>query len=147
MLIVHHLGKSQSERIVWLCKELAIPYELNSAEYLAGDDFTSADIMTGFSLTTMRRRHSRASTDIWHRRLQFAEHQCDARVNAIGWPACALGARSVNKSPVLAAIRSQKAVAYKLNAEAGAPVCNRPDVPWAVHELFGCKRLSEELSW
>ncbi len=28
MLIVHHLGKSQSERIVWLCEELDIPYEL-----------------------------------------------------------------------------------------------------------------------
>jgi glutathione S-transferase len=28
MLIVHHLGKSQSERIVWLCEELEIPYEL-----------------------------------------------------------------------------------------------------------------------
>lgn len=28
MLTVHHLGKSQSERIVWLCEELAIPYEL-----------------------------------------------------------------------------------------------------------------------
>jgi glutathione S-transferase len=28
MLTVHHLGKSQSERVVWLCEELAIPYEL-----------------------------------------------------------------------------------------------------------------------
>ena len=28
MLIVHHLGRSQSERIVWLCEELGIPYEL-----------------------------------------------------------------------------------------------------------------------
>ena len=28
MLIVHHLGISQSERIVWLCEELQIPYEL-----------------------------------------------------------------------------------------------------------------------
>jgi len=28
MLIVHHLGKSQSERIVWLCEELDLPYEL-----------------------------------------------------------------------------------------------------------------------
>src|ERR1700760_3479817 len=28
MLIVHHLGKSQSERIVWLCEELGLPYEL-----------------------------------------------------------------------------------------------------------------------
>lgn len=28
MLTVHHLGKSQSERIVWLCEELAIAYQL-----------------------------------------------------------------------------------------------------------------------
>jgi glutathione S-transferase len=28
MLTVHHLGHSQSERIVWLCEELEIPYEL-----------------------------------------------------------------------------------------------------------------------
>lgn len=28
MLEVHHLGKSQSERIVWLCEELQIPYKL-----------------------------------------------------------------------------------------------------------------------
>ena len=32
MLIVHHLGKSQSERIVWLCEELGIPYELELYE-------------------------------------------------------------------------------------------------------------------
>ncbi|EQB10813.1 MULTISPECIES: glutathione S-transferase family protein [Sphingobium] len=28
MLTVHHLGISQSDRIVWLCEELAIPFEL-----------------------------------------------------------------------------------------------------------------------
>ncbi len=28
MLTVHHLGKSQSERIVWLCEELEIRYQL-----------------------------------------------------------------------------------------------------------------------
>ena len=28
MLTVHHLQKSQSERIAWLCEELEIPYEL-----------------------------------------------------------------------------------------------------------------------
>lgn len=28
MLTVHHLGVSQSERIVWLCEELDLPYEL-----------------------------------------------------------------------------------------------------------------------
>ena len=27
-MIVHHLGKSQSERIVWLCEELGISYDL-----------------------------------------------------------------------------------------------------------------------
>ncbi|TLD36685.1 glutathione S-transferase 3 [Venturia nashicola] len=30
MLIVHHLQRSQSERIVWLCEELQIPYELKN---------------------------------------------------------------------------------------------------------------------
>lgn len=28
MLVVHHLGISQSDRIVWLCEELEIPYKL-----------------------------------------------------------------------------------------------------------------------
>lgn len=28
MLKIHHLGHSQSERIVWLCEELDVPYEL-----------------------------------------------------------------------------------------------------------------------
>ena len=28
MLTVHHLGVSQSERIVWLCEELGLEYEL-----------------------------------------------------------------------------------------------------------------------
>jgi glutathione S-transferase len=28
MLTIHHLGLSQSERIIWLCEELGLPYEL-----------------------------------------------------------------------------------------------------------------------
>jgi glutathione S-transferase len=28
MLTIHHLGHSQSERIVWLCEELGVPYQL-----------------------------------------------------------------------------------------------------------------------
>jgi len=28
MLTVHHLGVSQSDRIVWLCEELGVPYEM-----------------------------------------------------------------------------------------------------------------------
>ena len=29
MLEVHHLGRSQSERVVWLCEELGIEYKLH----------------------------------------------------------------------------------------------------------------------
>lgn len=32
MLTVHHLGRSQSERIVWLCEELGLDYELQRYE-------------------------------------------------------------------------------------------------------------------
>lgn len=32
MLTIHHLAVSQSERIVWLCEELAIPYRLTRYE-------------------------------------------------------------------------------------------------------------------
>jgi glutathione S-transferase len=42
MLTVHHLGRSQSERIVWLCEELDIPYELKRyarAPLLAPPDY------------------------------------------------------------------------------------------------------------
>jgi len=44
MLTVHHLGKSQSERIVWLCEELQFPYELkryarDSVTMLAPPDY------------------------------------------------------------------------------------------------------------
>nr|ATG32088.1 glutathione S-transferase family protein [Nannocystis pusilla] len=28
MITIHHLGRSQSERVVWLCEELGVPYEL-----------------------------------------------------------------------------------------------------------------------
>ena len=32
MLEVHHLGRSQSERVVWVCEELDIPYKLHVHE-------------------------------------------------------------------------------------------------------------------
>jgi glutathione S-transferase len=55
MLTVHHLGKSQSERIVWLCEELGIPYELKTyarapllapPEYKALHPIGSAPVIT-----------------------------------------------------------------------------------------------------
>jgi glutathione S-transferase len=55
MLTVHHLGKSQSERIVWLCEELGIPYELKRyarapllapAEYKALHPIGAAPVIT-----------------------------------------------------------------------------------------------------
>ena len=42
MLTVHHLGHSQSDRVVWLCEELEIPYELKKydrAPLLAPKEF------------------------------------------------------------------------------------------------------------
>lgn len=41
-LIVHHLGHSQSDRIVWLCEELGVDYELKKydrAPALAPKDY------------------------------------------------------------------------------------------------------------
>ena len=32
MLMIHHLGQSVSERIVWLCEELELPYEIKRYE-------------------------------------------------------------------------------------------------------------------
>ena len=32
MLTIHHLGKSQSERVIWLCEELEVPYALKRYE-------------------------------------------------------------------------------------------------------------------
>lgn len=62
MLVVHHLGISQSDRIVWLCDELAIPYQLiryerdpvtqlAPAEYRALHPFGTAPVITDDGLT------------------------------------------------------------------------------------------------
>jgi glutathione S-transferase len=61
MLTVHHLGRSQSERIVWLCEELGLEYELKRYErrmdnrmappqYKALHPMGSAPIITAGSL-------------------------------------------------------------------------------------------------
>jgi glutathione S-transferase len=61
MLTVHHLGISQSDRIVWLCEELAIPYELKRydrdpvtrlapPEYRALHPFGTAPVITDGTL-------------------------------------------------------------------------------------------------
>ena len=46
MLTVHHLRRSQSERIVWLCEELGLDYELKRYDRradnrLAPDEYKS----------------------------------------------------------------------------------------------------------
>jgi glutathione S-transferase len=62
MIVVHHLGISQSDRIVWLCEELGIPYELKlysrdpqtrlaPAEYRALTPFGTAPVITDGDLT------------------------------------------------------------------------------------------------
>lgn len=39
MLTIHHLGMSQSERIIWLCEELGVPYQL--IRYERGPDMAA----------------------------------------------------------------------------------------------------------
>jgi glutathione S-transferase len=43
MITIHHLGVSQSDRVVWLMEELGLPYQLKwyhrKADRLAPDDF------------------------------------------------------------------------------------------------------------
>lgn len=61
MLTVHHLARSQSQRIVWLCEELELPYELvryerepsgqAPPEYRALSDFHTAPVITEDGLT------------------------------------------------------------------------------------------------
>lgn len=61
MLTVHHLAKSQSERIIWLCEEIGQPYELiryeRTAEggappdYKALSPFGTAPVITDGALT------------------------------------------------------------------------------------------------
>jgi glutathione S-transferase len=62
MITVHHLGISQSDRIVWLCEELAIPYRLiryerdpktqfAPPEYRALTPFGTAPVITDGDLT------------------------------------------------------------------------------------------------
>ena len=62
MLTVHHLGLSQSDRIVWLCEELEIPYQLKLYErdtatraapqaYKALHPFGTAPVITDGALT------------------------------------------------------------------------------------------------
>ncbi len=62
MLTVHHLGVSQSDRIVWLCEELGIPYRLvrydrdpvsrmAPANYKALHPFETAPVITDGDLT------------------------------------------------------------------------------------------------
>lgn len=57
MLTVHHLGKSQSERIVWLCEELEIPYELkrytrDAVTVLAPADYKALHAIGGAPVIT-----------------------------------------------------------------------------------------------
>lgn len=48
MLKIHHLGHSQSERIIWLCEELGLSYEL--LPY-------TRDAVTRLSPPALRARH------------------------------------------------------------------------------------------
>ena len=111
MITIYHLGRSQSDRIVWLMEELGLPYRLEWFDrgpdrlappeyvalqgigqeqnligrvaqrrteglfkqmndhlgndgYLAGPDFTLADVMSGFAVTTLPALGGRTFEDL-----------------------------------------------------------------------------------
>lgn len=45
MLTIHHLGTSQSERILWLCEELGVPYEMKRHERDAVTRLSPPDLL------------------------------------------------------------------------------------------------------
>jgi glutathione S-transferase len=61
MITIHHLARSQSERIIWLCEELGLPYQLIRYErtaagmvpdeYRALSPFGTAPVITDGALT------------------------------------------------------------------------------------------------
>ena len=71
MLTIHHLRKSVSDRVIWLCEELGVPYELHSydrepsmaapAEYKALSAFGTSPVIQDGDLTLgegrTKRRH------------------------------------------------------------------------------------------
>lgn len=62
MLTVHHLGKSQSERVVWLCEELGIPYDLQlyqRAPVLAPDEYRALHPVGSAPVITDKTRDGR----------------------------------------------------------------------------------------
>jgi glutathione S-transferase len=92
MLTVHHLGKSQSERIVWLCEELGIDYELKRyarvpllapPEYKALHPIGSAPVITdgdfvlaesGAIVEYISSRYANGRLVLDHRHADFAQY-------------------------------------------------------------------------
>jgi glutathione S-transferase len=110
--LVHHLGASQSERIVWLCEELAIrircdatiAIRLRDLRHAGGPqrarvrahEFTAADIMMLFPLSTMQAFVQRDLSPLLHIRAylkRIGERPAYQRAMAKGDP---------GMSPVLA---------------------------------------------
>ena len=61
MITIHHLGVSQSDRVVWLMEELE--ERLGESDYLGADRFTCADIMAMFNLTSLEMLGARPIDD------------------------------------------------------------------------------------
>ncbi|MET0166473.1 MAG: glutathione S-transferase [Vicinamibacterales bacterium] len=94
MLTVHHLGMSQSERIVWLCEELELPYRLvrydrdpvtrlAPPEYKALHPFETAPVITdgdfvlaesGAIIEYLLAKHGGGRLVVASDRLEFADY-------------------------------------------------------------------------
>ena len=139
MLTVHHLGISQSERIVWLCEELGIAYEykrydrdpttrLAPAAYKAlhldgtAPVITDGDLVlpeSGAIIEYIIARHGNGKLGVTKDNPDFADHlfwlhyaNASFMPNHTGGMMALLGAGTDN--PMVALINQRKANSYKL---------------------------------
>jgi len=92
MLIVHHLGISQSDRIVWLCEELELPYRLiryerdpvtrlSPPEYRALHPFGTAPVISDGDLVL-----AESGAIIEYLTSKYADHRLTLGVADPGYP-------------------------------------------------------------
>jgi glutathione S-transferase len=126
MLIVHHLGISQSERIVWLCEELGIPYTLKlykrdpvtqsaPADYKALHPLGTAPIITDGDLVLPE-----SGAIVEHLIYKYGDGRFSVRQNGPNYPDYLFWVHFINATLVPALTTGM--IATMLGADPNAPM-------------------------
>ncbi len=139
MLTVHHLGISQSDRIVWLCEELEIPYEmvkydrdpetrLAPAAYKALHPFGTAPVITdgdlvlgesGAVIDYIIAKHGNGRFAVSPERPEYAEylhwfHFANGSMLPAGMIDMVVTMLGIEDSPITASLRSRLDTAFDM---------------------------------